>query len=452
MESPPYPAAFGRGRPVLALSLASSLSLLACGEPARDADTQPSPRSGSDAPSVTRDTSALVRPPEWPRRVQWSDAIANQGQLPLQADADGVLDLLLLGRGPAVAYLARGRGDGSFQAPELIHSDRLGVVTGATAAVDVNADGFTDLVYLSALSNNDAPRRARVTALLSRGDGSFEARVSDFDGYAGPLTATDLNADGHPDLLVACPASNQERSGQSLLFALIAAGDGTFAPRTEAPVRLPKLSSSQLLTAKLRGPHSPSLIVAGHDEHGAGVLSVHSLSGAQIGASELALPLGAAAPFKLTAADLDGDGRSELVFYSATERRVTSIRFDLTGGTLVSELMQHEVEGDSYALSEGFSLTDIDDDGALDLLLPASDTRSTEGYRFGPVLILAYGDGTGRFDSHRVLQLAARDGEFGAHAFAADLNADGVQDLSLGTYGILGASGRTGVLLGPLRK
>ena len=71
---------------------------------------------------------------------------------------------------------------------------------------------------------------------------------------------------------------------------------------------------------------------------------------------------------------------------------------------------------------------------------------------FGPVLIVAYGDGTGHFGGHRVLQLAESDGEFGAQALSADLNADGELDLLLGTYGSASQGGRTAVLFGPLPK
>ncbi len=446
MESPPWYAALGRG-----LVLVSTLS--ACGESALS-DNGPAPKPPA---GVSRDTPALVRPPEWPARVQWSDAVANQRQMPLDADADGVLDLLLLGRGSAIAYLARGLGDGGFSEPTLIRNDRLALVEGATSLADVNADGLLDLIYLSALSNNDTPRRARATALVSQGDGHFVARVSDFDGYAGPITATDLDGDGRLDLLVACPGSNDEARGQSYLFALLGAGDGTFSPSAQPPVQLPDLSTAQLLIANLHGvnasaPSTQTLVVAGRDRQGQGSFSLHALSNSQIGPAELVQVLGEPAPHAVAAADLDGDGRSELVFYSAQERNVTSVRFETRRGALVSKLEPHAVEGDLYALSEGFSVADLDLDGKPDLLLPGSDTRSTDGFRFGPVLIAAFGDGSGHFDRHRVLQLAARDGEFGAHALAADLDGDGVQDLSLATYGTEGASGRIGVLLGPLRR
>lgn len=440
VEPHPLRAALGR---VFVLSF---VILGACSDPAAE-----EPQASERPRGVDNDTNALVHPPEWPRNVRWSESIASEQPVATDVDGDGTLDLVLLGRGANIGYWARGTGAGDFDAPVLIHSDRLAAAEHATLVADVNGDGRSDIVYLSTLSNNDAPRRARVTSLLSLGDGRFEPRVSNFDGYVGPLAATDLNGDGLTDLVVACPGSNQEPSPLTYLFPLLGQGDGTFRVGFDPPQRLDGLSATQLLLAPIYDEEDSALLVVGHDAEGRGSLSIHGTKHGRIGRSQLRHVLDEKAPQRALAADLDGDGLSELLFFSASARSLTGIRFEREKSALAPVLLQRQVEGDSYALSDGFAVADIDADGTPDLLLPGSDTRSTEGFRFGPVLIVAFGDGAGHFEDHRVLQLAARDGEFGAQAFAADLDDDGALDLTLSTYGSTGSSGRTGVLLGPLR-
>jgi len=284
--------------------------------------------------------------------------------------------------------------------------------------------------------------------LLNRGDGTFEARVSDFDGYAGPCVAGDLNRDGHLDLVVAMPASNQEPGLSTQLLELHGGGDGTFALGPGTPLRIADLSATQLLWASIRTEGARELVIAGHDEAGMGAFAIRPWSDDRQGRPQLVNLPDEEGPHQVKAADLDGDGREELVFYSASQRNVNTLHFGRDDET--PDVTRHHVQGDLYALAEGLTLVDIDGDANLDLLLPGSDTRSTEGFHFGPVLIAAYGDGLGGFGSHRVLQLAESDGEFGAQALSADLNRDGTPDLLLGSYGSSGAAGRTFTLLGPL--
>lgn len=403
-----------------------------------------------DTEGVEGDSSALSAPPQWPEGVHWSPSNANQGRFAIDADDDGIIDLLLLGRGPDIAFLARGRGDGRFETPRPVHSDRLGRVEGGAAVADVNHDGLSDLVYLSALSNNDAPRRARVTTLLGRRDGSFEARVSDFDGYAGPLLALDADGDRQTDLVIAFSGSNQDPRFGTYLLSLRGQGDGTFAASERAPGRVEGLTPTQLLQASIQGKAAPSLIVVGHDAKGRAAFVVRNQTSDEGGDDSAIVRLSdGAAEVTAQVADLDLDRRDELVFFDATERTLTSVQFSHGARSV---LVSQNVPGDLYALASDFAVADLNHDGLLDLVLPGSATRSTEGFRFGPVLIVSLGDGAGHFDPHRVLQLAAKDGEFGAQALTADVDADGELDLLLGTYGTESDSGRTAVLCGPLTE
>lgn len=396
---------------------------------------------------VEGDTNALRQPPEWPKAVQGSDGVANRGLLFLHADADQELDLLALGRGQSIAHLALGLGQGRFGAPEPLRTDRLGMGAGSAVLSDFDDDGDQDLSYLSTLSNNDEPRRARATVLLNQGDGSFVARISDFDGYVGPSLSGDFNEDGHADLVVAVPASNQEPGHSTQLLKLFGRGDGTFELAPGTPLRVNNLSATQLLWGSLHDAGSQELVIAGNDDSGQGAFAIHQPLAERVAPPAIVNLPDEQGPHQVKAADLDGDGRDELVFYSANQRNVSTLHFAVDAAPAVT---RHHVEGDLYALAEGLTLADLNRDGNLDLLLPGSDTRSTEGFLFGPVLIVAYGDGLGRFGSHRVLQLAASDGEFGAEALSADLNHDAQPDLVLGTYGASGAAGRTFTVLGPL--
>lgn len=129
-------------------------------------------------------------------------------------DGDGDADLIL-GAGGQV-WLFRGDGMGGFAAAESLYAP--GVVSRAELA-DLNEDGFLDLIFFDAASQEIKTR-------LGNGTGAFsDASTVAFSGGIGRIELGDLDGDGNLDLVAA--------KGESIAV-LLGSGDGSFnAPSAE---------------------------------------------------------------------------------------------------------------------------------------------------------------------------------------------------------------------------
>jgi hypothetical protein len=156
---------------------------------------------------------------------------------------DGKIDLIIgwtnatTFEGLAAVYL--GNGDGTFQAPQTYISG--GYYAGSVAVADVNGDGNPDVLVANGCSMTDEAcdvlTGGSIGVLLGNGDGTFDQVVTYYSGGAGagPVVVADVNADGHPDLIVlnGCfsPGAGCQNQGDSGgVGVLLGNGDGTFWP------------------------------------------------------------------------------------------------------------------------------------------------------------------------------------------------------------------------------
>jgi len=121
-----------------------------------------------------------------------------------------------------------GNGDGTFQAAVSYGSG--GQYSFSVAVGDVNGDGKPDLIVANQCVSNNNCANGSVSVLLGNGDGTFKGAVSYGSGgvYAQSVAVGDVNADGHPDLVVAnqCVSNNNCANGE--VSVLLGIGDGTF--------------------------------------------------------------------------------------------------------------------------------------------------------------------------------------------------------------------------------
>jgi hypothetical protein len=110
-------------------------------------------------------------------------------------DKDSVMDLLMQA-GPPVEYLmvARGKGEGYYYAPKIIASGLSVTDRSEVQIVDVDGDGFSDIVIGS-------QRLGRVLWFRNQGDCSFDdARVLAIEPGLNHFVVADVDADGVNDL------------------------------------------------------------------------------------------------------------------------------------------------------------------------------------------------------------------------------------------------------------
>jgi hypothetical protein len=150
-------------------------------------------------------------------------------------NGDGRLDVLTAKLYENSAGVLLGNGDGSLQA-EQTYSTGPNSAPYEVAVADVNADGRPDL-----LTANYGTSTAGV--LLGNGDGTFQPMVTYNTGSnstpAG-ITAADINADGHLDLVTA-------NFGTEAVAVLLGTGNGTF----QAPISFTTDSSPGELSAPM---------------------------------------------------------------------------------------------------------------------------------------------------------------------------------------------------------
>ncbi|HEY6573189.1 MAG TPA: FG-GAP-like repeat-containing protein, partial [Candidatus Eisenbacteria bacterium] len=210
---------------------------------------------------------------------------------------------------------------------------------------DLDRDGHLDLIVAAMNSN-------AVSVYLGLGDGTFDMRHDYATGVrVHTVVARDLNGDGIPDLSVSNVGSNS-------VGAMLGLGDGTFGPRHDFP----------------------------------------------IGGSPLFLGVG----------DFDRDGFPDYAVTDQTNGELVVLRGAGDGTFAVTGRYA------AAAGSHGLTIADLDGDGALDVAV-ANDGAH--------VVTIHMGRGDGTFDAARVLQIGA------PHTVAVgDLDEDGILDLIVSNY------------------
>jgi FG-GAP-like repeat/Abnormal spindle-like microcephaly-assoc'd, ASPM-SPD-2-Hydin len=221
-----------------------------------------------------------------------------------------------------------------------------GVQPEALAAADFNGDGKLDLAIVN--HGDDT-----VSILLSNGDGTFQPHV-DYATGANPawLAIADFNNDGKLDLAVV-------NATDATVTILLGNGDGTFAP----------------------GPEPPFLT----------------------GSSNTANPLSVAA------ADLNADGKIDLVVANFNENKVAVFLGNGDGS------FQNPVEYDTGTQPHSVAIGDYSSDGVPDIIT-ADDSANQVS------ILLGNGDGT--FQSH----IEYGTGAGPVQVITADFNNDGKLD------------------------
>jgi hypothetical protein len=262
-------------------------------------------------------------------------------------NGDGKVDLICANQFGNTISVLTNNGNGGFVTAGTYS---VGSGPNSVATADVNGDGKVDLIVANMNDNT-------LTVLTNNGSGGF-VTVTNYAVGNHPLSVTesDVNGNGKPDLISA-------NYNDNTLTVLTNNGKGGFVFAATYPVG----GNPYYVTASdVNGDGKPDLICANSGGNSVSVLT-NSGSGRFVLAGTYAVGNG---PQYVTTADVNGDGKPDLITANASDNTLTVLTNNGSGGFVISG---------TYKVSNGpngptcVTAADINGDGKVDLISANTD-------------------------------------------------------------------------------
>ncbi|QEH32331.1 FG-GAP repeat protein [Aquisphaera giovannonii] len=299
----------------------------------------------------------------------------------------------------------------------------------SAAVADVNGDGLPDIVNLNYASNTVSVLLNTTTPGATAP--SFAAQQT-FSTGSRPLSVAmeDVNGDGLPDIIVANGSANR------VSVLLNTTTPGATAPSFAAQQTFATGTSPRRVTAAdVNGDGLPDIVVANRSSANVSVLLNTTAAGATTPsfAAQQTFAVGTA-PYAVAAADLNGDGKPDLVAANYNSGSV-SVLLNTTAAGATTPSFAAQQTFSTGAIPQGLAIADINSDGKPDVAITNKSSKALS--------VLLNTTAT----NATTLTFAARQsfatGTAPYAVTAADLNGDGRPDLVVSNF----ASSSDSVLL-----
>jgi hypothetical protein len=291
-----------------------------------------------------------------------------------------------------------GNGDGTFQPPVVTVIPN--VIPSHVCVGDLNEDGRADLL-VSAQDNKAA------FVLVGIGNGAFQAPLQiPLPFISQGATLADLNGDAHLDIGAARRSVDSfESPGQ--LAVLLGHGDGSFQNATVYVGDGSFIADAQVIAADLNGDGRPELMLS--DSANGGVFVFRNLSDGTFAAvrAQKAPP----GPGPLATGDFNGDGLPDVATAFTSSPYAVGVLLSAPNGTFGPP-----TSFPLNSVANGLTVADVNGDQVLDLIVTASGSVG---------VLLGKGDGTFQAAAY----YPAGAGAFGVAV--ADFDGDGRPDLAV---------------------
>ena len=291
----------------------------------------------------------------------WSPGDRTYSLSAADMDDDGDLDLVVSNDRPDINYVLLNDGSGGFR--ERIDFGEADWPTRNSTVADLNGDGRPDIV----VANRSGDPRAEDSDTPEEDGLRGDNHVCLNDGFSPPgftcepvpsgsattITVADIDGDGFQDLIVP-----YRDGGQSRIYA----GDGTglFARMADFGPSDASFRAADAIDINSDG----TLDLVAIDDAKRTTTVFLQLAGGGFDTG-YRLDDGDMIPYALDHADLDGDGREDVVVgYRDAPTRLFINRLDAMGQMVI---------GDSSGAAYGYGIGDVNHDGLLDIVAARSD-------------------------------------------------------------------------------